>query len=327
MNLKATKITLLGLLAIALLMLPYLAANLYTLHIFILIGIYIITGMGLNIVFGYAGQISLGHGAYFAIGAYVSAILTTRLGLPFEIAFICAGVISFLFGLGIGIPTLKLEGSYLAMATIGFSEIVRMVLINWEALSGGPAGISKIPDPSIFGIAFHTLQSKYYLVLGVFVVGFICYRNLIRSGYGKQLMAVRENPLAAAAMGVDTARIKVLAFALSTLYAGIAGCLYAHLNRYVAPDAFHIYESVTLLLIVVLGGRGSILGPILGAVLLIEMKESLRMLKDYNMLIFGLSLKIFMIYMPNGLMGLKVFRLWNWVRRRDSAGLNAGQTP
>jgi branched-chain amino acid transport system permease protein len=286
--------------------LPYSGINVYNLHIFTLICIYIIISIGLNIIFGHTGQISLGHAAFYAIGAYTSALLTTKLGFPFWAGFFCAGIVSLIIGLGVGAAALKLEGSYLAMATIGFGEIVRMVLIHWEKISGGPAGISKIPDPSLFGIPIHSAQSKYYLVLFITLLAFVCYRNLMISNYGKRFTAVKENLLAAQAMGINTTRTKVIAFGLSTLYAGIGGSLYAHLNCYVAPDAFPISESITLVLIVVLGGMGSILGPILGSVILIEVKESLRMLKDYNMLIYGFGLMVLMIFAPKGFAGINI---------------------
>ena len=296
---------------IFLILLPYLGVNIYSLHVYTLICIYIVISMGLNIIFGHTGQISLGHAAFYAIGAYTSALLTVRLGLPFVLALPCAGAVSLVIGLGVGAATLKLEGAYLAMATIGFGEIVRMVLIHWERLSGGPAGISRIPDPSFFGWRLHSAQSKYYVVLFVATVAFICYRNLMRSNYGKKFAAVKENSLAAEAMGVDTTRAKVIAFGISTLYAGLGGSLYAHLNCYIAPDAFPLSESITLLLIVVLGGMGNILGPILGSIILIEVKESLRMLKDYNMLIYGFALMVLMIFAPKGFSGVNMRRIFN----------------
>lgn len=306
-----------------LVLLPYLWTNVYTLHVYTLIGIYIIISIGLNIIFGHTGQISLGHAAFYAIGAYTSALLTARLGFPFPVAFICAGLVSLVFGVGVGSATLKLEGPYLAMATIGFGEIVRMLLIHWEKLSGGPAGVPKIPDPSFFGFVLHSAQSKYYLVLVVAFLGFIFYRNLMTSHYGKQFAAVKEGPLAAQAMGVDTTRTKVVAFGLSTLYAGFAGSLYAHLNNYIAPDAFPISESITLLLIVVLGGMGNIFGPILGSIVLIEVKESLRMLKDYNMLIYGFSLMALMVFAPKGFAGINLSVSWEWITRKTSRALKS----
>jgi branched-chain amino acid transport system permease protein len=302
-----------GLILLFLVSLPYLRVNIYNLHVYTLICIYIIISIGLNIIFGHTGQISLGHAAFYAIGAYTSALLTAKLGFPFVLAFFCAGIVSLIIGLGVGAATLKLEGAYLAMATIGFGEIVRMILIQWERMSGGPAGISKIPDPSFLGWQLHSAQSKYYLILFVTIVAFICYRNLMISNYGKKFTAVKENILAAQAMGIDTTRTKVIAFGISTLYAGLGGSLYAHLNCYIAPDAFPISESITLLVIVVLGGMGNILGPILGSIILIEIKESLRMLRDYNMLIYGFGLMALMIFAPKGFSGINIFRIFKRV--------------
>jgi len=318
MNIRYLKIAFVTCVCVLLALLPYLGMNIYTLHVYTLIGIYILLSIGLNIIFGHTGQISLGHAGFFAIGAYTSAIFTAWLGLSFPVAFVCAGLISLIFGLGVGEACLKLEGAYLAMATIGFNEIVRMVLVQWEGLSGGPSGISKIPNPSVLGLTFKTPQSKYYLVMIITVLGFICYRNLMKSNYGKQFAAIKANPLAAEAMGVNTTRMKVVAFGISTLYAGFGGSLYAHLNNYVAPDAFPFSESLTFLLIVVLGGMGNILGPILGSVVLIWVKESLRVLKDYNMLIYGFALMALMVFAPKGFAGINLSFVWRWLGVRIS---------
>ena len=323
MSSRLLKIILTAVVCGFLLFMPYLGVNMYSLHVFTLIGIYILISIGLNIIFGHTGQISIGHAAFFAVGAYTSALLTARLGLPFPVAFVCAGIFSMVLGLGVGGACLKLEGAYLAMATMGFNEIIRMVLIHWESLSGGPAGISKIPNPSILGLTFNSIHGKYYLVMVVAFLGFICYRNLMNSNYGKQFTAIKENPLAAQAMGVNTTRMKVIAFGLSTLYAGFGGSLYAHLNNYVAPDAFPISESITFLLIVVLGGMGNILGPIFGSIVIIEVKESLRMLKDYNMLIYGLILMVLMVFAPKGFAAINLTRLWQWATRETTTVRNS----
>ncbi len=300
-----------------LILLPYLGINVYNLHVYTLICIYIIIAIGLNIIFGHTGQISLGHAAFYAIGAYTSALLTVKLGFPFLLALLCAGAVNLIIGLGVGAATLKLEGSYLAMATIGLGEIVRMVLIHWEKITGGPAGITKIPDPSFWGWQIHSPQGKYYLVLFITILAFICYRNLMMSNYGSKFAAVKDNLLAAQAMGINATRTKVVAFGLSTLYAGIGGSLYAHLNCYVAPDAFPLSESITFVVIVVLGGMGSILGPIMGSVILIEFKESLRMLKDYNMLIYGFGLMALMIFAPKGFAALDISGVFRRLFRKN----------
>jgi branched-chain amino acid transport system permease protein len=289
--------------AAALALLPAFSANAYTLHIYSLIGVYAIVAMGLNLVFGYAGQISLGHAAYFAVGAYVSALATIDLHLPFLLGLVLACVATFLLGILVGTPSLKLEGSYLGMATIGFGEIVKMTLVNWELVTRGPTGISRIPQPSLFGLTFGKPITKYYLVLAIGLMAFLVYWNLIRSHFGSRFVAVRDSPKATAAMGIDLQRTKVLAFAISTTFAGAGGSLYAHLNRYIAPDAFGLGESINLLIMTVIGGMGTLIGPLVGAAIVVYLRETLNMLKDYNMLIYGLLLMVLMVFVPRGLIG------------------------
>jgi branched-chain amino acid transport system permease protein len=284
-------------------LLPALSTNAYTLHVYSLIGIYAIVAMGLNLVFGYTGQISLGHAAYFAVGAYVSALTTIDLHLPFFVGLVFACLATYLLGLLVGTPSLKLEGSYLGMATIGFGEIVRTILVNWEIVTRGPTGISRIPQPSLLGLTFDKPLTRYYLVLGICLIVFLLYWNLIRSHFGSRFVAVRDSPKAAAAMGVDPQRTKVLAFAISTSFAGIGGCLYAHLNRYIAPDAFGLGESINFLIMTVIGGMGTVIGPLIGAVIIVYLRETLNALKDYSMLIYGLLLMVLMVFMPRGLIG------------------------
>ncbi len=287
----------------ALAILPFLGGNAYTLHIYCLVGIYTIVTMGLNLVFGYTGQISLGHAAYFAVGAYVSAMTTIDLGLPFGVGLLAAVAVTFALGYLVGMPSLKLTGAYLAMATIGFGEIVKMMLVNWEHVTRGPTGISRIPQPSLFGVSFDTPLLRYYFVLSVAVFAFIVYWNLVRSHYGSRFVAVRDSPKAALAMGINLQQTKVLAFAISTAFAGVGGSLYAHINRYIAPDAFGFGESINLIMMTVIGGMGTLFGPLVGAVVVVYLRETLQVLADYNMLIYGLLLMVLMVFVPRGMMG------------------------
>lgn len=296
--------------------LPLTGANPYALHIWSTIGVYAIAAMGLNLVFGYTGQISLGHAAYFAVGAYTSALLTTDLGVPFALSIAAAILLSTLLGLVVGIPSLKLDGAYLGMATIGFGEMVKMTLVNWEALTHGPTGISRIPLPEFLGYRFATPQARFYLVLALTALAFFVYCNLVRSHYGMRFVAVRDSPKAAAAMGVHVQRTKVYAFAFSTAFVGLAGGLYAHLNRYIAPDAFTLGESINFVVIVVLGGMGTLVGPIVGSFVVVYLRETLQALQDANMLLYGLLLMILMIVMPRGLVGAIGIVYRRWTRRR-----------
>jgi branched-chain amino acid transport system permease protein len=301
---------------LALAAVPQFGANPYALHVLSLVGIYAIVAMGLNLVFGYTGQISLGHAAYFAVGAYTSGLLTLQLGAPFAVGIVAAIALCVVLGLLVGIPSLKLEGSYLAMATIGFGEIVKMLLVNWEQVTGGPAGISRIPHPGAFGVTFNTATDKFYVMLAFTAVAWLLYANLLKSHYGTRFIAVRDSAKAAAGMGIDVRRTKIIAFVFSTAYAGVAGALYAHLNRYIAPDAFHLGESINFLLIVVVGGMGTLLGPLMGAAIIVYLRESLLVLKDYNMLIFGLILMILMVFMPRGLVGSAQLLIEKWRRKK-----------
>lgn len=299
----------------ALASIPLFGANPYTLHVLSLVGIYAIVAMGLNLLFGYTGQISLGHAAYFAVGAYTSGLLTLQIGMPFAVGIVAAVALCVVLGLLVGIPSLKLEGSYLAMATIGFGEIVKMLLVNWEQVTGGPAGVSRIPHPSAFGVTLNTPVEKFYLLLVFTALAWVVYSNLLRSHYGTRFVAVRDSAKAAAGMGIDVRRTKIIAFVFSTGYAGMAGALYAHLNRYIAPDAFHLGESINFLLIVVVGGMGTLLGPLMGAAIIVYLRETLLVLKDYNMLIFGLILMVLMVFVPRGLVGSAQLLLSRWRKK------------
>ena len=283
---------------------PLVTGNRYYQHIVNMIVIYCILGMSLNLCFGYTGLLSLGHAAFFGLGAYASALASTKLGLPFYACFGLAGMAGLLFGILIGLPTLRLSGPYFAMATIGFNKIVEMVLMNWDEVTGGPAGVTNIGGVSILGFSLESEYHFYYLVLLVMLGLFVLYRNLLDSHYGKTVLALRDNVIAAQAMGVNTTFLRIAVFGLSTLLAGLAGSLYAHMVGYVAPDAFPVMESITLLILVVVGGPGFRNGPIYGAIIIVLAAEYLQVLENYNMLIYGLTLMILLVFMPSGVAGL-----------------------
>jgi branched-chain amino acid transport system permease protein len=291
-------------LLVVLLVLPLLTGNRYNQHIINMILIYIILGMSLNLCFGYTGLLSLGHAAFFGLGAYASALASTKLGLPFPACFLSAGMIGLLFGVLIGFPTLRLSGPYFAMATIGFNKIVEMVLMNWDEVTGGPAGIANIRDVSLFGFPLDTEYRYYFLLLPMVLILYTLYRNLINSHFGRTVLALRDNAIAAQAMGVNTTFLRVAIFSLSTLLAALAGSLYVHMNGYVSPDAFPVMESITLLILVVVGGPGFKSGPVYGAIILVLAGEYLQLLESYNMLIYGGVLMILLIVMPSGIAGL-----------------------
>lgn len=278
-----------------------LANNTYALRTSVLVLIYIVLALSLNFVLGFAGQLSMGHSAFYAIGAYTTAILTVNYKVPFWIALALSAIVSAIFGLLLGIPTLRLKGDYLAITTIGFSEILRLVLINWAGFTRGPAGIPGIPSPKIFGYTINTNTGYYYIlyVLALLTV-FISYR-LLNSRLGRGLIAVKDDEVAAEAMGINPTFLKILAFVLGAAIAGIVGGIFASFIHYVNPDNFTYMESVVILTMVVLGGVGSIPGVIVGATVLTILPEALRGISTYRYAIYGILLVLMMIVRPQGI--------------------------
>jgi len=260
--------------------------------------------ISVNIVFGYTGGLTFGHVAVYGIGAYTSALLSTKLGFSFLVSFCLAGVAGALVGIIVGYPTLKLAGPYFALATMGFHKVMEMIFLNWETVTGGPSGITGIPSPVMFGVQFKTEERYYYLLVIVTLVIYIIYRNLIRSHRGKTITAMRDNAIAASAMGINVPLTRISAFTMSTVFSALAGSLYAHMVKYVAPEAFPLGESVTLLIMVVLGGPGFLMGPIYGSVVVVLVNEYLQILEQFNMLVFGIGIMVLLIFLPSGIAGL-----------------------
>jgi branched-chain amino acid transport system permease protein len=286
------------------LILPYLLEDQYSRHILNMVFINCILAISINLVFGYTGGLTFGHVAVYGIGAYTSALLSTKLGFSFLFSFCFAGVSGALVGIIIGYPTLKLAGPYFALATMGFHKVMEMIFLNWETVTGGPSGITGIPYPVIFGIQFKSEKSYYYLLVIVTLIIFMIYRNLIRSHQGKTITAMRDNAIAAAAMGINVPLVRISAFTMSTIFAALAGSLYAHMVKYVAPEAFPMGESITLLMMVVLGGPGFLMGPIYGSIVVVLANEYLQNLEQFNMLVFGIGIMVLLIFLPSGIAGL-----------------------
>jgi len=287
-----------------LLVLPLVTRNPYGQHILNMIFIYTILAMSVNLVFGYTGGLTFGHVTVYAIGAYISALASTKLGFSYLTSFILSGLGGFLVGIFIGYPTLKLAGAYFAMATIAFDRIMQTIFINWESVTGGPSGITGIPYPVLGGVSLKTEGQYYYLILLVTLIVFFLYRNLIRSHIGKTIMAMRDNPVAAEAMGINVARLRLSVFTISTIFASLAGSLYAHMVKYVAPGAFPLEESVALLVMVVLGGPGFLMGPIYGSIIVVFANEYLQYLESFNMLVYGFAILLLLIFLPSGITGM-----------------------
>lgn len=286
-----------------------LGLNRYGIDIAIITGIYIILALGLNIVVGLAGLLALGYIAFYAVGAYTFAILSTQYHLSFWLTLPLGGVLAAGFGLLLGIPTLRLRGDYLAVVTLGFGEITRIVLNNWDRVTGGPNGIMGIGRPDLFGYRFNTLEAYYYLIVVIVLFTAIAVKRLNESRIGRAWMAIREDEVAAEAMGINTTAMKLLAFSLGAAIAGIAGVFYAAKMSFVSPESFTFLESIIILCMVVLGGIGTIPGVIVGAVVIIVLPESLREFQDYRMLLFGASMVLMMVFRPQGLLGGSIRRM------------------
>lgn len=307
-------------LALAIL-LPFAVSNRYYLHVLNLVGVYSLIVIGLNLLSGYTGQVSMGQAGYFAVGTYVSALLTMRLHVPFWVGVVAAGLVSALCGVVIGIPAMRLSGPYLVMATVGFGEIIRLILVNWVPVTRGAAGLTGIPLPSFLGIRVSSERGFYYLIYAVLYLGTIAALRLSNSKVGRTFVAIREDDLAAEAMGVPTDRYKVAAFAISAAYAGIAGALYGPFAGVASPDNFTFEDSVGFLCMSVVGGNRTVYGALVGALALTVFSEALRFLQTFRLIVYGAILLSTVVFMPQGLSGLaptiaKAFGRWRERRAR-----------
>lgn len=288
------------LLLLAVAVLPLVVKNRYYLDIVTQAGIYINLALGLNIEAGYAGLLDMGYAAFFAIGAYTTAILMTQVNTPFWIAVLVAAFLAAAAGTGVAIPTLRLRSAYLAIVTLGFGEVVRLTAINLK-ITGGATGIFGIPRPSFGPVSLSTPAQFYYLVYAFVFLGAILSTNLRRSRVGRAWSAIKEDEDVAQAMGINTTRERVAAFSLGAAWAGLTGGIYAVKMTAVAPESFTFMQSATILMAVVLGGMGSVPGVILGAALTYIMPELLRQFAGARMLVFGFALIVIMLTRPGGL--------------------------
>jgi branched-chain amino acid transport system permease protein len=298
--LHRTGLTVLAL-SVMLLVWPMIESNPYHLGLSNLIGIYTMVVLGLNLFIGYAGQISLGHAAFFAIGAYGSAIGTTTLGGPAWPVMIAVSLIAAVIALAVGVPALKLSGHYLAMATLGFNIVVYTILVQWDAVTGGPSGFAGIPYLAIGTVVFDNEIHFHYLVWTFVILALLLCLNLVRSGVGRGLAALAEDETAASALGVDIRSSKVKVFVLSAVLASVAGSLFAHCYAFVSPDSFNIFVSVDFVIMVVVGGMGSIWGTLFGTALITLLPEWIEALESYKDIIHGLILVTILIFLPQGL--------------------------
>jgi branched-chain amino acid transport system permease protein len=274
----------------------------FILHLAILAGIYIILALSLNLIIGYAGQVSLGHAAFYGIGAYASTLTALNWHFPFPLAVLAAMLFTGACGLALGLPTLRLKEDYLAIVTLGFGVVIDIVMRNLE-ITGGPDGIVGIPSPVILGLSFRPAP-LYLLLVGLGVAFALLFTYLLVSSYhGRALRAIRDHETTAQVMGINSPAYKVAIFALAAALAGLAGSLFAHYIKHINYESFGLHASILILCMVVLGGMGSILGSVLGAIILTALPETLRQFHSYQDLIYGGLLVALLVWRPQGLLG------------------------
>lgn len=288
----------------ALLLVPLVVRSEYLLNVAVLAGIYVILTSSLNITNGYTGLFSFGHAAFYGIGAYTAAILATRHAVPFWLTFPLAGIVAGLSGVAIALPTLRLKGIFLALITIGFQEIVFLVTLNWVSLTRGPMGIPGIPPPAIAGYSFGGNRDYYYLILLLNVLMLFLIARIMHSRVGRAFIAIREDEVAAQAVGIPVFSTKVLSFVIATAMAGVAGAFFAHHARFVSADSFRLDETFLILTMLIVGGMGTLIGPVIGAVFLVILPEVSRFLVQFREIVYGAILILVILFRPEGIAGI-----------------------
>jgi branched-chain amino acid transport system permease protein len=304
-----------GLLAAALLA-PLLIPNQYALHIGVLIMFSVMLATSFNLIVGYVGEFPLGHTAFLGVGAYTSALFSTRLAMPFHVAVLAAPLVAAVFGLVIGAITLRLRGPFFVIVTLCFAEVLRLIANNWIDLTNGPMGISGIEKPA-WALAGDTLQQKMaYYYVGLLLVSvslFVAYR-FVYSNVGRAAVAVRENRFVAQSVGISPFRLGLITFVLAAGIAGLAGGFYANYVSFVGPEVFGFSFMITMIIMVLAGGKGTLVGPVVGAVMVVLLEEYLRDFKELRFSIFGLIVMAVVLFLPRGIMGFITRRHETYVR-------------
>src|SRR5512135_1510374 len=313
--------------AVVLLVFPFVAPNRYVVHIVNMAGLYILLSLGLNLAMGYCGQINLALGAFWGVGAYTAALLNTRFGVPIWINMPIGMVLAGIVGALIALPMLKVRSHYLALVTIGLAETINVIIVNETWLTEGPIGISGIKMPDLFGIAIDGDERYYYLVLACVVIGYLAARQIVSHRIGRSFIAIRDDDVAAKAMGVNTAYYQILANAIAGVYCGVAGVLYAHMNTYISPDIFEFKSALFVLTMTLIGGMGSLAGSLVGGLGLPLIQEWLRAIGNWQLVVYGLAIMIVVLFVPGGVVGLTQ-RLeeaggirWPWARKSEPTPL------
>ena len=309
---------------------PFVSSS-YVLYLLNIIGIYSIAAIGLNLLVGFTGQISLGHGAFFGVGAYTGAILATRAGFPFWLAVPASGLVTAIVGVGFGLPSARLKHLYLTIATLAGQFIIEYVIVQWDSLTGGAEGII-VADITLFGLDVSNDRCFFYIIFSCFVGMTLLAVNLIRTRFGRAFIAIRDNDRAAEGMGIPVFQYKLLSFGISSFYAGVAGGLFAYYMMAVTPEPFNLWLSIEFIAMIIIGGLGSIPGAIFGSVFIVVLNETLSHVTQILMnlggstglaitiaplreFVFGLAIVLFIIFEPKGLAEVwriirSSFRLW-----------------
>jgi len=299
MGARLTKLVL----AVLALTAPFWIVNPYYLHVLIMAGIFAVLALSLNLLLGYTGQLSLGHAAFFGIGAYASALATLKLERSAWEGMALAAVLAGAAGWAIGRLALKLRGAYFVLVTISFAGVISLVSVNWMELTNGPLGLPGVPAPELGPWSFRTKQAYYYLVLAAAALSYLVCHRLVDSRVGRAFLALRENEALAESVGIDVTRYLVLAAVVSAAMAGLAGGLYAHYVKFVSPEVFLFTYTVTMVIMVVAGGKGTLAGPVVGALLFTALPEALRAAASWQwqMLAYGVILVVLVFFLPRGI--------------------------
>ena len=287
--------------------LPIFSGSAYTLTVGIFSGINALVAIGLCILMGYAGQVSLGQAGFYGIGAYVSSVLSVYAGFPIAVSMIAAMVVAAFAAGVLAVPALRLKGHYLAVATLGFGEIIYVILNEWGP--GGPSGFGDIPHFNLFGYTIHSTTGYFYLTWGIVVVVMFFSVNLLNSRTGRALRAVHDSEIACNAMGLDVAALKIKVFILSAVYAALAGSLYAHYVTFISPSSFSLFYSILVLMMVIVGGITNVWGAIIGAVVITVLPELLRRFEELDVLVYGLILTVSLMFFRKGLVPILIERI------------------
>jgi branched-chain amino acid transport system permease protein len=303
MHSAIARTVLLVILAVLAIAAPFWLPNPYYLHVLVMAGIFAVLALSLNLLLGYTGQLSLGHAAFFGIGAYASALLTLKLERTVWEGMALAVVLSGVSGWAIGRLALKLRGAYFVLVTISFAGVISLVSVNWMELTNGPLGLPGVPAPELGPWSFRTKSAYYYLVLIAVALSYLVCHRLVASRIGRAFLALRENEALAESVGIDVTRYLVLAAIVSAAMAGLAGGLYAHYTRFVSPEVFLFSYTVTMVIMVVAGGKGTLAGPVVGAVLFTALPEALREVTSWQwqMLAYGTILVLLVFFLPRGI--------------------------